>query len=176
MRLKGDDGYFCEIVALAGETFNLRELDDAELEAWRALAEERATALTSIEAIKRRAFAEGTETLPMQVTGENGEPTIVEVKQQRPYTEDERHELLRLDREERRLLAEATDHAASHGVVGWSLKDSNNVVECSPENVLRLPDWVKARLADRVMAHSALSPGEGDFLSTLPSDSPKGKR
>jgi len=172
IKLVGDVGYFCEIVALDGDTFRLRELEDgenSELEQYREFAEKRADALQAIAAIQRKALDESTETLA-GVEGEQDRPIP------RPFTTDEMKELRRLDREELRLHGAANDFAVKCGVVGWSLKDeAGSVVECSPENVLLLPTWVKARLADRIMAHTALMPGEGDFLDSGLNASPKAK-
>jgi hypothetical protein len=180
IKLRGSADYFCEIVALEGDTFRIRELEDgenSELEQYRALAEERATVQMDIQGIQRKAMAESTETFPRRVTGEDGEERTVERPLPREYTAEEIAELRRLDREDIRLHSQANDYVVACGVVAWSLKDGAGVdIECNAANVQQLPTWVKARIADRVLAQTALMPGEGAFLDAGPNSSPAAKR
>ena len=132
--LQGQEGYFSREVALEGSTFKIRELGDQELLAH----------LGAIAELRRLSGIEGVTAIP-------------------DIMEKSRVAGLTMPPEEQVALNTAlrscVDTIIAPGVVGWDL-----TAECTPDNRLLLPNWVKVQLAKEIMRDTNLSEEEEGFL------------
>lgn len=135
MLLQGDEGYYSREVEYGGDTFQIREMSDAERDKSDALAEQLLVLQREYKALERQEAAAGT------------------------LTDDEYSRMNAVGIESRDVRRQHTDFVLSAGIVGWS--DDR---ECTPELVVKLPPKTKIFLAREITKDSSLGYMEVDFL------------
>lgn len=147
MRLQGDDGYYSREVEFQGDTFQIRELTEDEIEEWDEFSQQ----LTDL----RR------ESRGIHLREEQGEE----------LTEEDYDRLHEIGQETVRLQKAQTDMVVCAGLVDWP--DDR---PCTPENIAKLPPSYKTYLAIQIVKDSTLQYEDADFFGEPQTRSPKESR
>jgi len=142
VRLKGTSGYYAKDVDFEGSHFKVRELDDTELTAY----------LGAVDALKAQLNVQGDMRHPAEFMAE---VDALGFKMDAEQTLSVVHN------------AQAAMQAALiPGLVSWDIPNH----DCTPENVVLLPNRVQERLSREIIDATVLSPEEQGFST------PSGRR
>ncbi|MCD6351356.1 MAG: hypothetical protein J7M26_04460 [Armatimonadetes bacterium] len=161
IKLRGQDGYYSREVQIGGTKFRIRELDDETLDRVADIERQIRETLEGFGWTPQRALAVmrmGNAALESPELAE----ALGELAQAPP---DVARTLRTLQKQRRDLIV-------THGLVGWDLLDT----PFAPDEAVRLPEWVKATLADEIMRDSLMPESTQDFLPSSPGPSPQGNR